>query len=140
MVVKNRKVQLGLVACFLLVLGILSFKSFNNNSKLVDSSDDKKEIKLAPFLDILEENDYKSAEKTVKNVLNGGNLMSGVDVLKNQVLSSNPNNEIALYYLGIWSIQSGQLVKAKEKFEKLVFLHPQKKVYQQKLLEINQKL
>ena len=107
---------------------------------MVDSSDDKKEIKLAPFLDILEENDYKSAEKTVKNVLNGGNLMSGVDVLKNQVLSSNPNNEIALYYLGIWSIQSGQLVKAKEKFEKLVFLHPQKKVYQQKLLEINQKL
>jgi tetratricopeptide (TPR) repeat protein len=51
-------------------------------------------------------------------------VMQGVGLLK-EVLQAEPNNTKALFYLGVLSIQSNQLDKALERFEKLVDLQPQ---------------
>ena len=49
--------------------------------------------------------------------------MAGIKLLK-EVIEEEPNNEKALYYLGNFSIQSGQYSKAIMRFEKLAEVNP----------------
>ncbi len=55
--------------------------------------------------------------------LSTDNPMQGIALLR-EVLVTDPNNEQALFNLGILSIQSGQYDLAIERFEKLVELYP----------------
>lgn len=48
----------------------------------------------------------------------GSNPMQGIMMLR-EVLEEDPNNELAIYNLGMLAINSGQLDKAIERFEKL---------------------
>lgn len=50
--------------------------------------------------------------------------MKGIKLLK-EVIEEDPNNESALYYLGNFSIQSGQYDKAVLRFESLVKINPE---------------
>lgn len=65
-------------------------------------------------------------------------VMNGVQMFL-KVLEKDPENEAALYNLGMLAIESGQWKKAEERFEKLVFLHPQKEQYAQILEDIRKK-
>ncbi|WP_347157113.1 tetratricopeptide repeat protein [Pontibacter chitinilyticus] len=51
------------------------------------------------------------------------NPMQGI-VLLREVITADPNNEKALFNLGVLSMQSGQYDKAAERFQKLVSLNP----------------
>jgi tetratricopeptide (TPR) repeat protein len=62
-------------------------------------------------------------------------VMPGVLQLK-EIVSRDSTNELALYQLGLLSIQSGQYEKAVNRFEKLVSLHPSNPEYKQKLAEV----
>ena len=70
-----------------------------------------------------------------------GGIMEGVGKFK-RVLELDSNNIEALYSLGILSIQSNQLKKAKDRFKKLILLQPQnqeyKKVYNQILVDLGE--
>lgn len=48
----------------------------------------------------------------------GSNPMQGIMMLR-EVLEEDPNNELAIYNMGMFAINSGQLDKAIERFEKL---------------------
>lgn len=62
-------------------------------------------------------------------------VMPGVLQLK-EILSRDSTNELALYQLGLLSVQSGQYEKALARFEKLVSLHPSNLEYQKQLSDI----
>ncbi|WP_246150757.1 tetratricopeptide repeat protein [Adhaeribacter aerolatus] len=53
----------------------------------------------------------------------GEQPMQGIQLLR-EVITTNPNNEKALFNLGILSIQSGQYDKAVERFKHLVEVNP----------------
>lgn len=54
----------------------------------------------------------------------GPNPMQGIMMLR-EVLEVDPNNELAIYNLGMLAITSGQWNKAIERFEKLKYLDPE---------------
>lgn len=54
----------------------------------------------------------------------GSNPMQGITMLR-EVLEEDPNNELAIYNMGMLAINSGQLSKAIERFEKLMQLDPE---------------
>lgn len=58
----------------------------------------------------------------------GGGIMEGVSKYK-QVLELDSNNLEANYQLGILSIKSNQLEKAKIRFKKLILLQPENQEY-----------
>lgn len=63
-------------------------------------------------------------EQAVKIITEGTDApMAGIKLLK-EVIEEEPNNEKALYYLGNFSIQSGQYSKAIMRFEKLAEVNP----------------
>lgn len=55
----------------------------------------------------------------------GSNPMKGIMMLR-EVVSKNPDHEMAQYNLGILSVQSGQLDKAVDRFEKVLQLNPKR--------------
>lgn len=55
----------------------------------------------------------------------GSNPMKGIMLLRD-VVAKKPDHEMAQYNLGILSVQSGQLEKAVERFEKVVELNPKR--------------
>jgi tetratricopeptide (TPR) repeat protein len=52
------------------------------------------------------------------------NPMQGITMLRD-IMEKDPENEMAIFNLGLLAIQSGQYERAIERFEKLVSLHPQ---------------
>ena len=56
------------------------------------------------------------------------------------VTRKDSNNVRAIYYLGLFSLESGQLEKAEKRFEKLVSLQPQNKEYVNTLQEIRNQI
>ena len=56
------------------------------------------------------------------------------------VTRKDSNNVRAIYYLGLFSLESGQLEKAEKRFEKLVSLQPQNKEYENTLKEIRNQI
>jgi tetratricopeptide (TPR) repeat protein len=51
------------------------------------------------------------------------NPMQGITMIR-EVLKEDPDNEFAIFNLGLLSMQSGQLDKARERFEQLLKLNP----------------
>ncbi|MCK5104562.1 MAG: tetratricopeptide repeat protein [Cyclobacteriaceae bacterium] len=66
--------------------------------------------------------DIKS--KLAMTYVAGSNPMQGIIMLR-EVLEEDPNNELAIYNLGMLAINSGQWDKAIDRFEKLKHLDPQ---------------
>jgi len=56
------------------------------------------------------------------------------------VTRKDSNNVRAIYYLGLFALESGQLKKAEKIFEKLVSLQPQNKEYENTLKEIRNQI
>ncbi|MEK9600710.1 MAG: hypothetical protein VW147_02630 [Bacteroidota bacterium] len=56
------------------------------------------------------------------------------------VTKKDSNNVRAIYYLGLFSLESGQLQKAEKRFEKLIFLQPQNEEYRNTLQEIRNQI
>jgi tetratricopeptide (TPR) repeat protein len=56
------------------------------------------------------------------------------------VTKKDSNNVRAIYYLGLFSLESGQLQKAEKRFEKLVSLQPQNEEYRNTLQEIRNQI
>lgn len=56
--------------------------------------------------------------------VSGDNPMQGILKIR-EVLGKNPENKLAIYNLGMLSMQSGQFDKAVERFEKLIELDPE---------------
>jgi tetratricopeptide (TPR) repeat protein len=66
---------------------------------------------------------------------NTNRFMSGIKILQ-KVLELDSNDQEALYKLGIFSIRSNQLEKAKQRFKKLISLQPENEGYQKILEEL----
>lgn len=62
-------------------------------------------------------------------------FMGGIRQLR-QVLELDSNNEQAIYKLAIFSVQSNQLEKAKQRFKKLISLQPENEGYRKMLEEL----
>ena len=56
------------------------------------------------------------------------------------VTKKDSNNLRAIYYLGLFSLESGQLQKAEKRFEKLISLQPQNEEYRNTLQEIRNQI
>ena len=56
------------------------------------------------------------------------------------VTRKDSNNVRAIYYLGLFSLESGQLEKAEKRFEKLVSLQPLNEEYENTLKEIRNQI
>lgn len=56
------------------------------------------------------------------------------------VTKKDSNNVRAIYYLGLFSLESGQLQKAEKRFEKLISLQPQNEEYRNTLQEIRNQI
>ncbi len=81
-----------------------------------------------------ERTDVKNALATSRIYLSG-DVMGGVQLFL-EVIKEDPNNEAALYNLGMLAIQSGQMDKAEKRFEKLVSLQPENETYARILEDI----
>jgi len=55
--------------------------------------------------------------------LSSGSPMQGIGMLR-EVLAADPKNELALFNMGMLSIQSGQHARAVERFEELLKVNP----------------
>jgi len=62
--------------------------------------------------------------KIAMTYISSANPMQGITMLRT-IIEKDPENEMAIFNLGLLAIQSGQYEKAVERFEKLVSLHPQ---------------
>lgn len=62
--------------------------------------------------------------KMAMTYVSSSNPMQGIQMLR-EVLEADANNEMAIYNLGLLSMQSGQYGRAVERFEKLTQLNPE---------------
>lgn len=78
------------------------------------------------FTEILKEDENRLdiKNKLAMTYITSSNPMQGITLLR-EVLSADPENESALFNLGILAVQSGQFERAGERFKKLVSLYPQ---------------
>lgn len=97
-----------------------------NESPAVESADSSDEIGML----------LKDAHELVYEK---GIIMRGVQTYL-KVLELDSNNVEALYNLGMLSIQSNQLQKAKVRFEKLILLQPENQEYRKTYEDILEKL
>ncbi|HYG37401.1 MAG TPA: tetratricopeptide repeat protein [Cytophagales bacterium] len=67
--------------------------------------------------------DLNVKSKIAMTYISSENPMAGITMLR-EVVQKDPNNELAIFNLGILSLQSKQNDKAVERFEKLVDLNP----------------
>lgn len=68
------------------------------------------------------ESETSDVEKAVA-LVNGSNPMEGIMMLR-EILAKDSTNVEALLYMGLFSVQSGQLDKAKERFESVLSYEP----------------
>ena len=87
------------------LLGVRSRKYFN---KVLEINPDRYDIKT----------------KVAMTYISTDDPMRGINTLK-EVIDQNPENELALFNLGVLSVQSGQYDKAIEWFKSLVKVNPQ---------------
>ncbi|HEY8404142.1 MAG TPA: tetratricopeptide repeat protein [Flavobacteriales bacterium] len=62
-------------------------------------------------------------------LVNGPNPMEGINLLR-ELIEKDSNNVDAHYYLGLFSVKSGQIEKAEERFAKVLALRPDDIRYQ----------
>jgi tetratricopeptide (TPR) repeat protein len=110
----------------------------HSNSK-VDSS--SSEIITDIDLSIDEEIDL-ALENIEKGKSNGDMaLVMNEGIMKLLTVTRKDSNNVrAIYYLGLFSLESGQLEKAEKRFEKLVSLQPQNEEYVNTLQEIRNQI
>lgn len=90
-------------------------------------------------LDQVVEDALKSIEKG--KATGDMSLVMNEGIMKLRAVNKTDSNHLgAIYHLGIFSIESGQLKKGLKRFEKLVLLQPENQEYKDKLDEIRQKL
>ncbi|MEM7548333.1 MAG: tetratricopeptide repeat protein [Bacteroidota bacterium] len=70
-----------------------------------------------------EKDDVSSKNKLAMTYIASENPMRGIVMLR-EILEESPNNEEAIFNLGVLSIQSGQYDKAIDRFENLIELNP----------------
>ncbi|MGE0770622.1 MAG: tetratricopeptide repeat protein [Cyclobacteriaceae bacterium] len=68
-------------------------------------------------------NDLESKTKIAMTYMSSPTPMQGIMMLR-EVLAQDPKNELALFNMGMMSIQSGQYDRAIERFEELVAVNP----------------
>lgn len=67
---------------------------------------------------------HQKVDKAIGMVRSGENPMEGIMLLR-EVLEEDSVNVPAIYWLGMFSVQSGQLEKAEERFESVIELDPE---------------
>ncbi len=70
-----------------------------------------------------EPKNYDAKVKLAMTYMSTQNPMKGISMLR-EVVAEDENNELAIFNLGVLSLQSGQYEKATERFEKLVQINP----------------
>lgn len=70
----------------------------------------------------------EKVKKALKTIQEGGAPMQAIGLLK-EVIENEPTNELALFYLGDFSLQTGQFDKAIPRFEKLTEIAPKTPQY-----------
>ncbi|MFB1002571.1 MAG: tetratricopeptide repeat protein [Bacteroidia bacterium] len=99
------------------------------------------DVALAPDADLEIEVDNALANISKGKETNDMSLVMNAGIMKLLAVSrADTNNLRAIYHLGLFSIESGQLEKAEKRFEKLILLQPENKEYKAKLTEIRNKL
>ena len=71
-----------------------------------------------------DEQEFEVKNKVAMTWVSTSTPMKGIQMLR-EIIDKEPENEQALFNLGVLSLQSGQLIKAKERFEQLVSLYPE---------------
>lgn len=101
---------------------------------VVDSELDS-DADLSEVVDLALENISKGKESGDMALVMNEGIMKLLAVSR-----ADTNNEKAIYHLGLFSIESGQLEKAEKRFEKLILLQPENQEYINTLAEIRQSL
>lgn len=78
---------------------------------------------LTKVLEINPSNLEAKADQAVNYIEGKGETMTGIGMLK-EIVQVDPDNRRAIFFLGILSMQSNQMDKAVERFEKLISLGP----------------
>lgn len=106
-----------IVSAFLLVLVLYILPTPNSKYRTVDYSSGKVDV---PATSSVEE----KISTALKIIQGGGAPMEGIQLLL-EVLNEDPNNIEALFYLGDFSLKTGQFDKAIGRFETLVKVQPE---------------
>ena len=100
---------------------------------------------LARYERLLDSNQLNNDEKVeyarlkIEHAHSNQDVMAGVQTLLG-VIRSDSNHVKALESLAELSIQSGQLEKARERYQKLLTLQPQNEGYRRMLQELNRRI
>jgi uncharacterized protein YfkK (UPF0435 family) len=99
------------------------------------------DVTIAPDADLEAAVDNALANISQGKETNDMSLVMNEGIMKLLAVSrADTNNLRAIYHLGLFSIESGQLEKAEKRFEKLILLQPENQEYKVKLAEIRKKL
>lgn len=130
-----------------IILAISGFKTSVKEVAVSDPHDNSKDDSSSPEmttdidLGIDEEIDF--ALKNIEKGKSSGDmsLVMNEGIMKLLAVTRKDSNNIrAIYYLGLFSLESGQLEKAEKRFEKLVSLQPQNEEYENTLKEIRNQI
>ncbi len=130
-----------------IILAISGFKTSVKEVAVSDPHDNSKVDSSSPEmttdidLGIDEEIDF--ALKNIEKGKSSGDmsLVMNEGIMKLLAVTRKDSNNIrAIYYLGLFSLESGQLEKAEKRFEKLVSLQPQNEEYENTLKEIRNQI
>lgn len=100
-----------------------NFASLSNDSSLVQTAVANAQTAFEKVIAINPSNLEAKNALAICIIQGENDVMKGVGLLK-EVIEKDSNNVQALYTLGMLSVQSGQMDKAVERFEKLVTIQP----------------
>ena len=126
-------------------LFVTGYKSYEKDVELsdphskVNSTDVEIEDEVPSNLD--EEVDFALANIEKGKSSGDMSLVMNEGIMKLLAVTKKDSNNIrAIYYLGLFSLESGQLQKAEKRFEKLVSLQPQNEEYVNTLQKIRNQI
>jgi len=134
---KTSTINALIIATGVLIIIFLCLQGYHSRTKLMYSGHSHSETSVSqnkgnqiPAEDI--ESTIDIALENIKKGKETGDmgLVMNEGILKLRAVNeSSPDNLRAIYHLGMLSIESGQLEKAKKRFEKLVSLQPENEEY-----------
>ena len=129
---------------------ILAISGFKTSVKEVTVSDphgnskvDLSSTEMTKDIDLGSDEEIDLALKNIEKGKSSGDmsLVMNEGIMKLLAVTRKDSNNVrAIYYLGLFSLESGQLEKAEKRFEKLVSLQPQNKEYENTLKEIRNQI
>jgi len=143
---KTRLTNTVIILLGSILLVVISYSGFNSSVKeifvqdphVIKKSastekvyDDAQSVDIEREIDVALENIERGKSTGDMTLVMNEGIMKLLEV--NQLDS---NNTRAIYYLGMFSLESGQLDKAEKRFEKLVSLQPENKEYENLLQQI----